>query len=136
VDRLVDQKILERSEFKPGLGRFCWLSKNTKLAMQLELPLKVKSDRGEFLLWPEKRTDKNKKTYLLLLSLATIGVSVPQPVEDDLHPPLGAFYDKKQNKAFTATIPLPDISVSDFFKYEIFQIVGGFTTSNSKILPK
>jgi hypothetical protein len=115
LNRLEDQKIIERSEFKPGLARFCWLSKNTKLALQLELPIKVKSERGEFLLWPEKHTEKNKKMYLLLLSLATIGFSVPKPVEDELDPPLGAFYDNKQNKAFTASTPLPDISASDFF---------------------
>jgi hypothetical protein len=112
--RLEDQRIIERSDFKPGLGRFCWLSKNIKLALQLELPIKVKSERGEFSLWPEKHTDKNKKSYLLLLSLAAIGVSVPKPVEDDSNPPLGAFYDNRQHKAFTMSKPLPDISTSDF----------------------
>lgn len=115
LDRLEDQRIIKRSEFKPGLGRFCWLSENTKLALQLELPLKVKSERGEFSLWPEKHTEKNKKMYLLVLSFATIGFSVPEPVKDD-YPPLGAFYDNKQNKAFTASPspPLPGSSSSDF----------------------
>jgi hypothetical protein len=67
------------------------------------------------LLWPEKNTEVNKTSYLLLLSLAAIGVSTPKPVEDDSHPPLGAFYDEKQNKAFTMSTPIPDISVTDFF---------------------
>jgi hypothetical protein len=114
LSRLEDQRIIERSDFKPGLGRFCWLAKNIKLALQLELPINVKSERGEFSLWPETHTDKNKKSYLLLLSLAAIGVSVPEPVEDDLNPPLGAFYDNRQHKAFTMSKPLPDISASDF----------------------
>jgi hypothetical protein len=122
LKRLEYQKIIERSESKPGLARFCWLSKNTKLALQLELPIKVKSERGEFYLWPEKHTEVNKKSYLLLLSLAAIGVSTLQPVKDDLDPPLGAFYDNKQNKAFTMSTPIPDISASDFFhRYRDFQ---------------
>ena len=114
LNRLEYQKIIERSEFKPGLERFCWLPKNIKLALQLEFPIKVKSERGELLLSPERHTDINKKMYLLLLSLGAIGVSVLQRVEDDLNAPLGAFYDKKQNKAFYMTTSLPHIAARDF----------------------
>lgn len=122
LERLREQGIIERSEFKPGLERFCSLSKNTKLALELGLPIYVKSKLREFLLWPEKHADLNKKSYLLLLSLSAIGVSVPHPVEDDLNPPFGSFYNKKQNKAFTMSTLLPDISASDFLhRYRDFQ---------------
>jgi hypothetical protein len=116
--RLKDEsnRIIDRSDFKPGLPRFYWLSRNTKLALELGLPIYLpiylKSKRREFQL--TEGTEENKKSYLLLLSLAAIGVSLPQPVEDELNAPLGSFYDQKLNKAFYMSTPLPDVAASDF----------------------
>jgi hypothetical protein len=84
---LEKQKIIERDPFtKAGNPRFCRLSKNAKLDLELELPVTVKSKREENarhsssknnILLQETKKQKNKKVYILLcMSLVAIGFSI------------------------------------------------------------
>ncbi len=127
LEALEKQKIIERDPFtKAGNPRFYRLSKNAKLALELELPVKVRTKREENarhissrqqknnnILLRETKEQRNKKVYLLLMSLVAIGFSVPEPVSDYSKVEAGVF--EIGNKPHRMSDTLPGISISDFF---------------------
>jgi DNA-binding HxlR family transcriptional regulator len=120
---LEKQKIIERDPFKAGNPRFYRLNKNAKLDLELELPVKVRTKREENarhsssrknnILLRETKEQRNKKVYLLLMSLVAIGFSVPEPVSDYSKVEVGDFYIG--NKPHKMSAKLPGVSISDFF---------------------
>ena len=92
-------RIIDRDPLiKAGSPRFYRLAKNTKIYLDLELPIptiqsqreknarRMKNNRrsstSRLMKNKETTKQKNKNVYLLLMSLATIGFMVPEPVEN------------------------------------------------------
>lgn len=122
LEALEKQKIIERDPFKAGNPRFYRLIKNSRLALELELPVKVQTKREENvrhssrknnILLRETKEQRNKKVYLLLMSLVAIGFSVPEPVNDNSKVEAGVF--DIGNKPHKMSAKLPGVSISDFF---------------------
>jgi hypothetical protein len=68
------------------------------------------------------KEEKNKKAYLLLLSLVTTGFSTPEPVNDISKVEAGDF--EIRNKPYRASTTLPGFSIKDFF-HEHMDILNG-----------
>jgi hypothetical protein len=110
--------IIHRDPFRPGVDRNIWLTKNTRLILDLQMPLpKVNSKKEEktrgSTIPKVTKEEKNKKAYLLLLSLVTTGFSTPEPVNDISKVEAGDF--EIRNKPYRASATLPGFSIKDFF---------------------
>jgi DNA-binding HxlR family transcriptional regulator len=128
LDALERQKIIDRDPLvRAPIPRFYRLTKNAKLSLELELPLKVQTKREENArhsggsssrksnnMLRDTKEQRNKKVYLLLMSLVAIGFSVPEPLVSDYSKvQAGDFYIG--NKPHKMSDTLPGISISDFF---------------------
>jgi DNA-binding HxlR family transcriptional regulator len=136
LEGLERQQIIERDkEFRNGLPRFYRLTNNTKMALKLELPIRrVQSNREENRRkkknnsnsnnnngstssnksYNKTRKDTNENVYLLLMSLATIGFSIPEPVENESDIRPGDIYDKSRKKTYRFSTRQRGISINEF----------------------
>ena len=87
LDKLVENDIIERDEFKSGLRRFSRLSKLTRIQKKIGIYTPLKSDKElrKMRNDVDKLSDETKRKLAirLLLHISTIGVFVRQPIEDD-----------------------------------------------------
>jgi DNA-binding transcriptional ArsR family regulator len=135
LDLLENQGIIvrdKRDDWKIGTKRPCRLSNNTRLALELKLPIKVKRGKKEyFLLLPKEQSGINQKTYLLLIQLITINFRVPEPVKVLSDVRLGDIYIKgKPIDSFNCQVSVQMIC---FINIETVQMAGGLNTFNLRM---
>ena len=115
--------IIERDQFRPGIKRNSWLSKNTKWMLILGWDISAKykrDDEGRYSYFTDtipqtgsknkSRIERNKKVCMLLMSLAVIGSTRLDPVVGEIV--RGDIY--LDNKPRRLSV-MPGVSVSDFF---------------------
>jgi DNA-binding HxlR family transcriptional regulator len=123
-------KIIERDPFRSGGKRNIRLTKNVRWALDLEMSTpKVKSKKEEksprHIILKQTKEERNKKAYLLLLSLATIGFTIPEPVNDISKVEAGDFLIRSKPHRISSI--LPGASIKDFFhEYRDFLNKGRF----------